>query len=167
LLYPAVSNQLITEIIDAQKRRKSMKQDPFGNLTDWGQVLDTFEELVDSKRLVECQPGLIRILRFKGNWRLREEVLKRVGEIKTPSRELVLQVLAILADDNTYYDARIIAGDALAQLLKNVHAGSYDELNTAVKKLVEKLKSTPQPPFFDEALDRLHGEAGVPCALEN
>jgi hypothetical protein len=167
LLYPAVSNQLINEYVHAQKRSNSMKQDPFGNLTDWGQVLDTFEVLADNGRLAECQPGLIRILRFKGNWRLREEVLKRVGKIQTPSRELVLQALAILSDDNTYYDARIIAGDALVQLLKNGPADSYEELNTAARKLVNKLKSTPQPPFFDEALDRLHSEIGVPSMLEN
>lgn len=144
-----------------------MKQDPFGNLIDWGQVLDTFDELADSGRLAECQPGLIRILRFKGNWRLREEVLKRVGEIQTPSKELVLQVLAIVADDNTYYDARIIAGDALVQLLKNGPADSHDELTSAARKLVDKLKSTPQPPFFDEALERLHSEVAVSSALEN
>ena len=144
-----------------------MKQDPFGNLTDWGPVLDTFDELADNGRLAECQPGLIRILRFKGNWRLREEVLKRVGEILTPSKEMVLQVLAILADDNTYYDARIIAGDALVQLLKNGPADSHEELTSAAKKLVDKLKSTPQPPFFDEALDRVHCEVGVAYALEN
>lgn len=144
-----------------------MEQDPFGNLTDWGPVLDTLGELADSGRLAECQPGLIRILRFKGNWRLREEVLKRTGEIKAPSRELVLQVLAILADDNIYYDARIMAGDALVQLLKNGPADSAEDLTLTARKLVQKLKSTPQPPIFDEALDRLHCEADIPCALEN
>ncbi len=144
-----------------------MRHDPFGNLTDWGQVLDTFDDLADSGRLAECQPGLIRILRFKGNWRLREEVLKRVGEIQTPSRELVLQVLATVADDNIYYDARIIAVDALVQLLKNGPAGAHAELAMAAQKLAEKLKSTPQPPFFDEALERLYCEVGVPCAMAN
>jgi len=144
-----------------------MKPDPFGNLTDWGQVLETFYELAESGRLAECQPGLIRILRFKGNWRLREEVLKRVGEIQAPSRELVLEVLAMLADDNIYYDARIIAGDALVQLLKNEPADSHEELTSAIRKLVDKLKTTPQPPFFDEALDRLHSEVAVLSALEN
>ena len=144
-----------------------MEQDPFGNLTDWGPVLDTLGELADSGRLAECQPGLIRILRFKGNWRLREEVLKRIGEIKAPSRELVLQVLAILADDNIYYDARIMAGDALVQLLKNGPADSAEDLIATARKLVQKLKSTPQPPIFDEALGRLHCEADIPCALEN
>lgn len=144
-----------------------MKQDPFGNLTDWGVVLDTFDELADSGRLSECQPGLIRILRFKGNWRLREEVLKRVGEIQNPSKELVLQVIAVLADDNIYYDARIIAGDALVRLMKNGPTDGHEELTSAARKLVGKLKSTPQPPFFDEALDRLHSEVGVAYALEN
>jgi hypothetical protein len=144
-----------------------MKPDPFGNLTDWGQVLETLDELADSGRLAECQPGLIRILRFKGNWRLREELLKRVGEIKTPSRELAHQVLAILADDNVYYDARIIAGDALVQLLKNGPVDSHEELVSATRKLADKLKSTPQPPFFEAALERLHSEVAVSSALEN
>ena len=144
-----------------------MQHDPFGNLTDWGQVLDTFDDLAKSGSLAECQPGLVRILRFKGNWRLREEVLKRVGEIQTPSRELVFQVLATVADDNIYYDARIIANDALVQLLQHAPADAHAELTAATRKLVDKLKSMPQPPFFDAALDRLHGEVGAPCAMEN
>ena len=144
-----------------------MKQDPFGNLMDWGTVLDIFEELADSGKMVECQPGLIRILRFKGNWRLREEVLKRVGEIQAPSEDLFRQVLSILADDNIYYDARVIAGDALSSMLKNIHAASYEELATAVKKLTEKLMQTPQPPFFGEAVERLYDEIAAPSMLEN
>lgn len=144
-----------------------MRHDPFGNLTDWGQVLDTFDDLADKGELAKCQPGLIRILRFKGNWRLREEVLKRVGEIQTPSTELVLQVLSIVADDNIYYDARIIAADALVDLLKNGSADAHAKLTAATRKLVDKLKSTPQPPFFDKALDRLYCEIGTPCTMEN
>ena len=144
-----------------------MKQDPFGNLTDWGTVLDIFEELAEDGRLVECQPGLIRILRFKGNWRLREEVLKRVGEIRAPSEDLFRQVLTVLADDNVYYDARVIAGDALAAMLKNVHAASYEEFSSAVKRIIEKLKQTPQPPFFGEAVERLDDEIAAASMLEN
>ncbi len=144
-----------------------MQQDPFGNLTDWGLVLDIFTELADNGQLSECQPGLIRILRFKGNWRLREEVLKRVGKIQIPSEALISQVLAILADDNTYYEARIIAGDTLMELLKNVPAGSYGELTMSARKVIEKLKSTPQPPFFNEAVDRLYSAVAVPSMLEN
>lgn len=144
-----------------------MKHDPFGNLTDWGMALNVFEEMANNGRLAECQPGLIRILRFKGNWRLREEVLKRIKELQIPSEELILQVLSILSDDNIYYDARVIAGEALVEMLKNVHAGAHDELATAVKKTVEKLQRTPQPPFFNEALDKLYTEVTGSTVLAN
>jgi len=95
-----------------------MKHDLFGSLRDWGPVLELVDDLADNGQLAKCQPGLIRILRYKGNWRLREEVLKRVGEIKTPSSELVFQVLSILADDNIYYDVRILASEALIQMVE-------------------------------------------------
>ncbi len=65
------------------------------------------------------QRGLVRILRYKGNWLLREEVLKRIGGIPSPSDELAGQVLTILSDDNIYYEARVIASNALIGLLKN------------------------------------------------
>lgn len=144
-----------------------MQNDPFGNLVDWGEALERFEDLADSGRLAECQRGLIRILRFKGNWRLREEVLKRVGEIQRPTKELVSEVLSILADDNVYYDARVMAGEALIDLLKNVHAGQADEIAWGIRKVVEKLMHTIHPPFFDNALGRLHEELLAPYALEN
>ena len=144
-----------------------MKHDPFGNLTDWGMALNVFEEMANNGRLDECQPGLIRILRFKGNWRLREEVLKRIGELQIPSEDVFLQVLSILSDDNIYYDARVIAGEVLVEMLKNVHADAYDELVTAAKKTVEKLRRTPQPPFFNEALDRLYTEVTGSTVLAN
>ena len=97
-----------------------MKQDPFGNLVEWGEVLNSIEEMAASGCLSDCQPGLVRILRYKGNWRLREAVLRHIGEIQAPSEELVDQVLSILDDDNTYYDVRILAGCALSQLIKNI-----------------------------------------------
>ncbi len=139
-----------------------MKHDPFGNLSNWGAVLEIFNELADTGQLADCQSGLIRILLYKGNWQLREEVLKRAGEIRTPSNELVFQILAILDDDNTYYDVRILAGDALIQLLKSVQDDLCGEIKNEVRKVIEKLKSTPHPPFFDKALNRLHSEASLP-----
>ena len=138
-----------------------MKKDPFGNLTNWGAVLDIVDELADAGKLSECQPGLIRILRYKGNWRLREEALKRVGEIHGPSCELIRQVLNILDDDNTYYDARILASDALIQMLKNIQDGFGDEIHMSVRKVTERLKSTPHPSMFDNSLKKLYSEIGL------
>ena len=143
-----------------------MKNDPFGNLTDWGLVVDTLEDLANNGDLSQCQSGLVRILRYKGNWRLREEALKRIGEIQAPSDELVEQMLAILDDDNLYYDVRIIAGNSLVQLLKRPQGGRADDRIKKAKKIIGKLKSSPQPPFFEKAINRLHSELADPNALE-
>lgn len=144
-----------------------MKDDPFGNLTDWGPVLDTLEDLSANGDLSQCQRGLVRILRYRGNWRLREEVLKVVGDVQNPSEELVHQVISILDDDNIYYDARILAGSALLQLLNNAKSVSSDDLQSKTRRVINKLKTAPQPPFFEKAIDRLYSELAVPSMLEN
>ena len=144
------------------ERKIRMKDDPFGNLADWGLVVDTLEDLANNGDLSQCQPGLVRILRYKGNWRLREEVLKLLGKIKTPSRELADQLITILDDDNAYYDVRILAGNALIQLLRNTETFVGDNMHCATKKVIEKLRSTPQPPFFHIVIDRLHLELADP-----
>lgn len=149
------------------ERKIEMKDDPFGNLTDWGPVLDTLEDLSVNGGLSGCQHGLVRILRYKGNWRLREEVLKLVGKVENPSKELVHQVIAILDDDNVYYDARILAGNALLQLLNNAEDISSVDLQSSARQVIEKLKRTPQPPFFNKAIERLNSKLAVPSMLEN
>ena len=144
-----------------------MTDDPFGNLRDWGPVLELLDELANSGKLAECQRGLVRILRYKGNWRLREEVLKRIGGISSPSNELVGQALTIFADDNIYYDARILASDALIQLLKNSPGSLHQEVIPEIRKVIEKLSKLPQPPFYDNAIKRLDSEISSPMAVNN
>lgn len=140
-----------------------MQADPFGNLDNWSEVLSIIDNFAQDGKLSECQPGLIRILRHKGNWQLREEVLKRSGEIKSPSSELINQVLEILDNDNIYYDARILASDALICMLKNLHGSLDGKTNTAVKKVTERLRATPSPPGFLNTLTKLYSEI---CLLE-
>jgi len=129
--------------------------DPFGNLRNWGPVLDLLDILDETGRMEECQPGLIRILRYRGNWRLREETLKRLGRIARPSRELIARVADIVADDDTYYEARILAGRTLTELARNARrasAGETDPDMEPVADVVRNLLGTPQPPIFDRAL---------------
>lgn len=138
--------------------QRKIKNDPFGNLMDWGPVLDILDELADDGKLTKYQPGLIRILRYKGNWQLREETLKRVGEVQEPSDDLILQVIDILDDDNIYYDARILAGNALIQLLKNLPDNCNQVISTAVQKVIKKHREIPQPRFFKNALEYFYSE---------
>jgi len=95
-----------------------VKQDPFENLKEWGTVLDLLNQLDQKGMLGECQKGMIRVLRYKDNWRLREEVLKRIGTIENPSYDLIEQVVAMVADEKVYYRTRIMALNALEKLAK-------------------------------------------------
>ena len=150
-----------------QERRTSMTQDPFGNLREWEPALELLDELASSGKLAECQRGLVRILDYKGNWRLREEVLKRIGGIPSPSDELAGQVLTILADDNIYYDARVLAGNALIELLKNSQSSLHQEFIMEIRKVIEKLSKSPQPLFFDKAIKKLDSGIGPPRGVQN
>lgn len=133
-----------------------MTPDPFGNLRDWGPVLETLEELAQSGRLDECQAGLVRILRYPGNWRLREEALKHIPGIARPDRPLMEQVLHLVADDNLYFEVRILAARAMVNLVAQHRRSSAptpapDE--PPVAETLRRLRSVPQPPRFEQALD--------------
>lgn len=134
-----------------------MDKDPFGNLLEWGAVLDQLNELEQKDGLADCQAGLIRILRFKGNWRLRETVLKLIPKIETPETRLCEAVLNIIMDDNVYYEARILASEALQQLIEHCRSRRKDRemlSQVPVADHLNLLMKTPQPPIFFNAIDR-------------
>ena len=129
-----------------------MTQDIFGNLQDWGQVLEQLDDVFENGRAGDCQQGLIRILRYKGNWRLREETLKRIETMENPGEDLIREVLSILADDNIYYEARIIACQSLMTILhKNPTA--REQLTKEAERVLERINSIPQPPFFIDSIN--------------
>ena len=90
-----------------------MRRDDFGNLRDWGSVMDRLERLRDEAVLDEHQAGLARILRYRGNWRLREAALEAIQYVKEPSDELLARVLDIVADQGLYREVRVLAARAL------------------------------------------------------
>lgn len=133
-----------------------MQPDPFGNLKDWGPVLELVCQLAESGKLSKCQPGLARILAYKDNWRLREETLKRLGAVENPSEAMLDRVLRILADENLYYEVRILACEAMAELLKNMDNRFTAVTKAAMAEVLAKQLATPQPPIFYDALQKLH-----------
>lgn len=108
-----------------------MSDDIFGNLTDWGSVMDTIEGLRERRKLDGHQEGLTRILRYRDNWRLREIALDCVKEVSKPSDELLHAVLAIMMDEDIYYEARVMAAEALADVFSRCR-GENKRLVTAV-----------------------------------
>lgn len=45
-----------------------MYSDIFGNLTDWGRVIEMLDRLKELKKLDRNQDGLTRVLRYRDNW---------------------------------------------------------------------------------------------------
>jgi hypothetical protein len=136
-----------------------MQPDPFGNLQDWGRAMELLSTLSENGTLNECQPGLARILAFQGNWRIREETLKRLRYIENPSNELIRQVINIVADANLYYEMRIIACQAIEELLNRNHHPYYASMQTILLQTLAAQMSVPQPPIFQQALESLHSLA--------
>ena len=132
-----------------------MQPDPFGDLQDWEHALELLFTLSENGKLDECQPGLARILAFQGNWRIREETLKRLRHIENPKNELVRQAINIIADANLYYEMRIIACQAIEELLSRNNHPFYASMQTILTQTLDAQLSIPQPPIFKQALDNL------------
>ena len=134
-----------------------MQSDIFGNLMEWGDVLEKLDGLRNSKTLDEHQVGLVRILRYPRNWRLREAALEVLGEINKPSHELVKETLNIALNEEVYLDARKMAVDALADLMiKDRRIRSKKEI-TARSRVLEKMESLmgdTQSPLLRERIER-------------
>ena len=134
-----------------------MQSDIFGNLMEWGDVLEKLERLRVSDSLDEHQAGLVRILRYPRNWRLREAALGVLGEINQPSHELVKETLNIVLNEEVYIEARTMAVDALADLMiKDRRIRSKNEI-TARSRVLEKMESLmgeTQSPLLRERIER-------------
>ena len=134
-----------------------MQSDIFGNLMEWGDVLEKLEGLRNSKTLDEHQAGLVRILRYPRNWRLREAALRVIREINQPSQELLKETLSIALNEEVYLEARKMAVDTLADLMiKDRRIRSKNEI-TARSRVLEKMESLmgdTHSPLLREGIER-------------
>lgn len=129
-----------------------MTEDPFGNLQDWGQALEGLISVFQNGKAENCQRGLIRILRYKGNWRLREEALQHLEKLENPREELLREVLSVLDDENIYYEARIMACRCLMRLVDKNKTCS-EQIKKETQQILDRINSTPQPPFFIKSIN--------------
>lgn len=136
-----------------------MKDYIFGNLMDWGSSLDTLQHLRNTGELDNHQDELIRLLRFDGNWRLREAAVEASSTLTNPSFDTVKQLVELMKREDLYYNIRIMAAEALSALVSVVkeNKGSNNDLvrlfvNEANHE-VTTLLSSPVPPIFYDALD--------------
>ena len=135
-----------------------MNVDGFGNLREWGRVLEKMEVLTKSGKLGDCQEELVRVLRYNDNWRLREAALAALPGISEPSAALIDEALKIMMRDDLYYDVRILAADALGKTLKKdsrTNRRGGDKMKETLNRVIEgmnRLLSDPQPPILHRAV---------------
>ncbi len=135
-----------------------MENNIFGNLKDWGIVLDKLKELSESRELGSCQYELIRLLRFDQNWRLREAAIESLPFVQNPSSDLAKEVLLLIKRKDLYYDVRILATDGLEKLITTIvnnRASDKDIVKQFVQEIIkemEDLLATPEPPKFHDTL---------------
>jgi hypothetical protein len=134
-----------------------MTTDGFGDLSDWGRVLKLLQTFAASGHLDKHQRGLGRILRYEGNSRLREAVLRSFENLRAPSHELVSEVLRILADKDSYTDLRLLAADALGLLADKYRDDPESQSGETVYLLlarVSDISAVPDLPRVQEAICR-------------
>ncbi len=139
----------------------------FGNLTDWGSVMEKLQKLSDDRELDQYQDELIRLLRFDQNWRLREAAVEAVPLVENPNLDLARELLLLILRKDLYYDVRILAADSLGELAERIinnRAVDKDILKqfvTEIKTTLESLLASPEPPKFHEALQIAANRLGV------
>lgn len=142
-----------------------MSDDVFGNLRDWGSVIDRIEAMEKQRTLDHHQQGLARILRYRDNWRLRETVLKCIKHIRRPSGELLQALLAIMMDESIYHEARLMAAEALASAVVLQDGKTKLEDAVTVASVMEKMTAllkAPDVPVFHQGLARLRASLAKP-----
>ena len=141
-----------------------MENNIFGNLMDWGTVLEKLERLSRSGELGYCQDELIRLLRFDHNWRLREAAIEALPLVENPGLDLAQELLLLIKRRDLYYDIRILAADSFEKMtnamVKNpdIDTVKLQAFFTAAIKDLKVLLSSPEPPIFYTALQQCAGQ---------
>lgn len=139
-------------------------KDSLANLQEWERVLEALKKIKRKGELHKHQADLIRMLKYKGNWRIREAALEAVLQITHPMSNLVSEILQIVMDDNLYYEARVMACNALNKFVDNYNNNSNGHRTLsrlAVAKQLTALNAVPQPPMLSHAVTKcLNNMAG-------
>lgn len=123
------------------------------DLNDWGNVLDRLSAIKKNGHLEHHQRDLVRMLKYRGNWRLREAALEAARQIKTPAASLIAAILNIILDDNLYCEVRVLSCNTLRKLHE---AGANDKIGdlapSAVAGHLRAIAAVPQPPMLAKAV---------------
>lgn len=133
-----------------------MKSDIFGNLMEWGEVLEKLKQLRDTETLNDHQTGLVRLLRYSYNWRLREAALSAIREVSQPTEELLRETLNLALNEEVYLEARTMAVHTLADLMirdRRIHSKNEITVRSRVLQKMEALMGKTHSPLLREGIE--------------
>lgn len=151
-----------------RRGEENMNVKTFENLEEWGAALDRLEEWKKKRRLNEHQGEIVRLLRYRGNWQLREKAIEYARDIDQPVNELLMSLKGILTADDIYLEARVMAAAALGHLIpKRGPAGKEAEELGKWKMLsaLTDLLAPESPPLLRAAAAEALSEMGDKKAL--
>ena len=132
-----------------------MNNDSFGNLREWGSIPGQVTELIEAGNLDEHQEGLIRLLKYQQNWRLREIAINAIKELRSPTSRLISAALDIVMDDGLHYEVRIPTARSLTALLSRNDVQCEGDTQKVACQVVEKISTlleSPQPPVMHNVI---------------
>jgi hypothetical protein len=135
-----------------------MRQDVFGNLEDWGHVLERLAEFTRNGEIEGHQDSLIVLLRYPDNWRLREAALESVPAIRRPTAPLVREICGIVLNDGLYFQVRVLAAEALSAVLDRLAERSPDAatgLRREIREQMHTLLNSQDVPVLHQAARRI------------
>ena len=129
-----------------------MTTDAFGDLREWGVVLESLERLRAAGGLDDQQVGLARLLRAP-NWRLRDAALDAASSITQASDILIAEVLNVIVCPDNEIRQRVVAGTVLPHLVAR-RRGPTDSPYTlqAVRRTLGDMLPMLHPPVLAEAI---------------
>ncbi len=137
-----------------------MTTDLFGNLSDWGTVLEKISEIKSKDLLDEHQADLARLLRYRRNWRLLDEALQGALFIRQANDILIVEALNVLVSQEVWLGSRILAAQALGHLLSHrVPQGSPGLDPARVLQNMRDQAAIPGPPVLVDAIRNAIEEA--------
>lgn len=134
-----------------------MKGDPFGNLREWGGVIEKLQQMREEGNLDDAQPGLIRLIRYPDNWQIRERALIAARQVAQPNSALLGAIVAVLTSANTYTDVRILAAMALGDLAgRDRQSGSPEGLSPDdILVILKGQLATPEAPVLHHVVEEV------------
>ncbi|MBN1944483.1 MAG: hypothetical protein JW797_02350 [Bradymonadales bacterium] len=130
-----------------------MVTDVFGDLQEWGRVMELLDRLAEQRLVDEHQPGLARLVRYRDNWRLREKALQCAMLVSQASDLLIAEVLNLLVDPEAELSLRVLCAQALGHLvpLRMPQAGSHFDIDKVTRTMADML-AHPEPPVLHDAV---------------